>query len=76
MNITNEIFKIISEKTGRPIEDMDVNDSLFHDFDLDSIQVLEILEEVENKFQITIDIEKMILIIEISDMIQLVEEYK
>lgn len=75
MNLEKEIKNIISSIIKIPENDIDINASLFDDYGMDSLRILEILAEVENKYSITIDPEKLMQMTNIAEIVKITQEY-
>jgi 3-oxoacyl-[acyl-carrier-protein] synthase II len=59
MNLENEILSIVSAIIQVPEADIQMDASFFNEYGMDSLKALEILAEIENKYKITIDPEKL-----------------
>ena len=75
MDLEKEIKEIVSAIVQIPENDIDVNASFFDDYGMDSLRALEILAEVENKYSITIDPEKLMKMTSVSEVIKITREY-
>lgn len=75
MDLEKDIKEIVSNIIQRPEEEIDVNASFFDEYGMDSLRALEILAEVENKYHITIDPEKLMKMTSISDVVNITREY-
>ncbi|MBF1050953.1 MAG: acyl carrier protein [Peptostreptococcaceae bacterium] len=53
--IFEKIKKIISSKTGIDKESIALDSNIAEDFNLDSIEIFELLSEIEDEFSIEID---------------------
>lgn len=53
--IFEKIKKIISSKTGIDRESIALDSNIAEDFNLDSIEIFELLSEIEDEFSIEID---------------------
>lgn len=54
MNTEDKIKKIISKSCGIPIGDIALDSSLINDLGADSMNIMEIIVEIEDDFQIAI----------------------
>lgn len=59
MNLEKEITSIVSAIVQVEESEIRMDASFFDDYGMDSLRALEILAEVENKYSITIDPEKL-----------------
>lgn len=75
MDLEQEIIEIVSIIIQIPEQEINVNASFFDDYGMDSLRALEILAEVENKYQITIDPEKLEKMTSISEVVKITKEY-
>ena len=75
MALENEIKSIVSAIIQIPEQDIDMNASFFDDYGMDSLRALEILAEVENRFHITIDPEKLMNMTSVAEVVKITGEY-
>lgn len=59
MNYENEIKEIVAEIVGVEQSELNPDASFMDDLGLDSLRALEILAAIENKYNITIDPERL-----------------
>lgn len=74
MAIKERVIKILAEKLELPIEDIGVESDIYDDLDADSIDLLEVILEVENEFDCEIDDQEIAEIRLVGDAIKLLEE--
>ena len=75
MSIEESIKRIVSAIIEISDDEIDINASFFDDYGMDSLKALEILAEVENKYKITIDPEKLMQMTSISEVVKITQEY-
>ena len=75
MNLEDEIKEIVSAIIQVPTNELDTNASFFDDYGMDSLRALEILAEVENKYKIMIDPEKLMKMVNIAEVIKITQEH-
>ncbi len=75
MELEQEIIKIIAGILQIAEEEIDVEASFFDDYGMDSLKALEILAELENKYSITIDPEKLVDMTNVNNVIHITKEY-
>jgi len=75
MSIEKEIKEIVSAIIQVPEDEIDSNASFFDDYGMDSLRALEILAEIENKYHITIDPEKLMKMTSVTDVVKITREY-
>lgn len=75
MNIEKEIKEIVSAIIQVSIDEIDTKASFFDDYGMDSLRALEILAEIENKYQITIDPEQLMKMTSIEAVVNITREY-
>lgn len=73
--LEKEIKEIVSEIIQVSVDDIESNDSFFDDYGMDSLKALEILAEIENKYHITIDPEKLIDMTSVAEVVRITSEY-
>ncbi|MFP4456267.1 MAG: acyl carrier protein [Clostridia bacterium] len=74
MAIKEKVIKILAEKLELPVEDISVESDIYDDLDADSIDLLEVILEVENEFDCEIDDQEIADIRLVGDAIKLLEE--
>lgn len=75
MALENEIKNIVSIIIQVQEEKIDMDASFFDEYGMDSLRALEILAEVENRFHITIDPEKLMNMTNVSEVVRITREY-
>lgn len=75
MNLEKEIIRLIAKIIQVPEQNINVQASFFDDYGMDSLRALEILAEVENKYHITIDPEKLMEMTSAEAVIKITREY-
>ena len=75
MDLKKEIKEIVSSIIQIPEEEIDMNASFFDDYGMDSLRALEILAEIENKYNITIDPEKLMDMTSVAEVIKITQKY-
>jgi len=75
MMLEKEIISIVSNIIQVPEQEINVNASFFDDYGMDSLKALEILAEVENRFHITIDPEKLMDMTSVAKVVAIADEY-
>ena len=75
MNLEQDILNIVSNILQIPSASIDVNASFSDKYGMDSLKALEILAEVENKYAITIDPEKLADMTCVSNIVKITREY-
>lgn len=75
MNIKNDVLKLIKSKLNIELNDkkMDVN---FKEFGIDSLEIMELVLEIESKFDITLPDDKLLQLKTVNDLIKLIEQTK
>lgn len=68
--VDERLFKMVSELRRIPREKLDYDTRLVQDLQLDSLDVLEVVADVENEFQVTITTENAQELITIGDVIR------
>lgn len=74
MNLENEILSIVSAIIQVPEADIQMDASFFNEYGMDSLKALEILAEIENKYKITIDPEKLMEMTCVSKIVNITRE--
>lgn len=74
MNIAEEVKKIISGILEVPAEIIKEDASFLDDYGMDSLRVLEILANLENKFEIVIDPEKLGSMTNVAEVTKIIEQ--
>lgn len=76
----NQTEKIIREEIGKLLEtdgtEIPGDASLIKDVGLDSLNILEMFDLIEEKFGIMIEPEKFAVMKTINDVVRIIEEYK
>ena len=75
MNLENEIKEIVSNVIQVPVQEISDNASFIDDYGMDSLRILEILAEIENKYKITINPEDIKKMVNVSGVIELTQFY-
>lgn len=75
MNLENDVREIVSEIVGVSQENLDPDASFMDDLGLDSLRALEILAAVENKFQITINPDRLQEMTTLNNVIAITKQY-
>lgn len=72
MNIKNEVYKMLKERTSQKFDD---NSDIF-EIGIDSLDLVELITDVEDKFNIVIPDEEIEKIKKIKDVIEIFEKNK
>lgn len=75
MCLEKEIKEIVSEIIQTPVDEIESDGSFFDDYGMDSLKALEILAEIENKYEITIDPEKLTKMTSVDEVVKITKEY-
>ncbi len=75
MSLENEIKEIVSVIIQVSIDEIDSEASFFDDYGMDSLRALEILAEIENRYQIIIDPEKLMKMTNVAEVVNITREY-
>lgn len=75
MNLENEIKEIVSNVIQVPVQEITDNASFIDDYGMDSLRILEILAEIENKYKITINPEDIKKMVNVSGVVELTQFY-
>jgi acyl carrier protein len=68
--VDERLFKMVCELRGIPREELDYSTRLVQDLQLDSVEILEVVTDVENEFQIKITTEDAQGLVTIGDVIR------
>ncbi len=74
MTIKEKVIKILADKLELAVEDISEDSDIYDDLDADSIDLLEVILEVENEFDCEIDDQEIAEIRLVGDAIKLLEE--
>lgn len=74
MLIKERVIKILADKLELPVEDISVDSDIYDDLNADSIDLLEVILEVESEFDCEIDDQEIADIRLVGDAIRLLEE--
>lgn len=74
MNIEKEIVEIVAEILQMPPSDISLEASFFDEYGMDSLRALEIMAEIENRYGITIDPDRLMEMTNVSQVIQIAKE--
>ncbi len=72
--IIEEVRKIISGIIEVPAEKIKEDASFINEYGMDSLRVLEILANLENKFEIVIDPEKLVSMTNLAEVTKIIEQ--
>lgn len=75
MNIEKDIIKIVSDISQIPEQEINTSASFFEDYGMDSLRALEILAEVENRYKITIEPERLMEMTSVEQVVKITKEY-
>ena len=75
MDLENEIKQIVSQIIQIPADELDSDAMFYDDYGMDSLRALEVLAEVENKYKITVDPDKLMEMTSINEVIKITREY-
>lgn len=71
--IFEKIKKIISSKTGLDKDSITLDSNIVDDFNLDSIEIFELLSEIEDEFSIEIDEDSYETLKTMQDLVSYIE---
>lgn len=74
MAIKDRVIKILADKLELPVEDISLESDIYDDLDADSIDLLEVILEVENEFNCEIDDQEIADIRLVGDAVRLLKE--
>ena len=72
INVNNKIKVLLHEKTGLDLADLVDDASLHNDLSIDSLDIIEIIHELEKTFRIKIDDDDAEKIVTVGDLCSLV----
>ena len=75
MNLEKEIKSIVSAIIQVSEQDIQMDASFFDDYGMDSLRALEILAEIENRYHITIDPEKLMNMTSVAEVVKITRGY-
>ena len=75
MNLQQEIRELVAAILQIPADELDTSASFFDEYGMDSLRALEILADVENKYNITIDPDNLMKMTCIDEVVKLTESY-
>jgi len=75
MELENKIKEIVSNIIQIPADEVKLDASFFDDYGMDSLRALEILAEVENTYNITIEPDKLMQMTSVSEVVKITREY-
>ena len=75
MNLQQEIRELVAAILQIPADELDTSASFFDESGMESLRALEILAEVENKYNITIDPDNLMKMTCIDEVVKLTESY-
>ncbi|HYH03157.1 MAG TPA: acyl carrier protein [Bacillota bacterium] len=75
MDIDQEIKEIVTQITGKDAAQMDPAATFTEDLGIDSLMVLELLAEIENKYDIEIPPEKLVAMKTLQGVINVAKEF-
>lgn len=73
MNITETVKNIIADISGIKLDDINENNSLVNDLDFDSLDVVDLIIQLEEKFKIEIN-DKEAEVFTVRDLIHIIED--
>jgi len=74
MAIKEKVIKILADKLELPVEDISLESDIYDDLNADSIDLLEVILEVENEFDCEIDDQEIADIRLVGDAVRLLKE--
>ncbi len=74
MAIKEKVIKILADKLELPVENISIESDIYDDLDADSIDLLEVILEVENEFDCEIDDQEIADIRLVGDAVRLLKE--
>ncbi len=74
-DVAERIIEIVAEKLGKPKEDLTPEKSLIKDLGADSLDMVELMMDVEDEFDLAIPEGEAQKIVTIADAIKYVEEH-
>jgi len=74
MTIKEKVIKILADKLELAVEDISEDSDIYDDLDADSIDLLEVILEVENEFDCEIDDQEIADIRLVGDAVRLLKE--
>lgn len=75
MNIKNDVLKLIKSKLNIELNDKKMDEN-FKEFGIDSLEIMELVLEIESKFDITLPDDKLLQLKTVNDLIKLIEQTK
>ncbi len=76
MAVEEKVLDIVSEHLGTPREDISRESSFIEDLKADSLDIVELVMEFEEEFDVTIPDEDYEKILTVGDAIDYIEEHK
>lgn len=74
MNLTSEVIKIISEVTEFPKENIKLESNLLSNLELESLDIVNLIAELEKKYKISIKDEEIKYFQTVEDIINYIEK--
>ncbi len=75
MSIKDQVTEIVCEIIQVPSDEIDPEASFMEDMGIDSLRALEILAAIENKYEITIEPERLRDMTTLNNVLKITEEY-
>ena len=76
MNIEEIVKKVIAKQVGIKAEDIELDSHIENDLGADSLDIVEIVMELENQFDVTVDEEKVYSLTKVNQVIEFIRGLK
>ena len=76
MDTQNKISNILSNASGVALENIDSNTNIYNDLGLDSLDITEVVMDIEKGFKIRITHDEVYTLNTIEDIVRLIKEKK
>ncbi len=70
--LSREVFELVADVSERPVEHIDESMFFYRDLEMDSVKAIELLCEVEDRFDIELDEAEMLPITTVGELIAVV----
>ena len=74
-DVGDRIIEIVAEKMGKPKEEIALDKSFVNDLGADSLDIVELIMDIEDEFDLSIPEEEAQKIVTIGDAVKYVEEH-
>lgn len=76
MNVEEIVKKVIAKQVGIKVENIELDSHIENDLGADSLDIVEIVMELENQFEITVDEEKVYSLTKVNQVIEFIRGLK